>query len=1204
MGRRWWQHSSAALLLGAALALIGNLATSTVSVKAWWWPWLLWSLVLLLVFAAWFVEARRGLGGVPDDAVVARTVRDLAQRLLTSYEQQEWRHGVSQALPLRVRFRWAESSLPLGDIDRIVEAFLGLPRRQLIILGEPGAGKSVLALLLSRRLLSEQAGGDPVPLFLPISSWDPTTETVEDFVVRRLRLDHPRLFPTAQSARMLVTPLRTSSAGPPVQLVTPVLDGLDELPAERIPAAITKLRQFVSSGRALVVTCRSREYALITRDRPGDLEQAALIEIQPVAPEHVIEFLRRPKATSARWEPVFDLLRDDPDGVLATTLTTPLMAAMTRTAYREPHRDPAELTEFRTKTEITSQLIDRYMAAAYDPDAGEALHRYPPEKAIRWLGTLAYNAYEQGTRDLHWRTLPFAALHPRPVLVQLPLAAAGVLVLALLGFAAGSVHGAIAGTIIAALLWIRWKPLALEDEPKLWFVAIPVLALLTGLATGVALGSWWVGMVAGAAQGLAYTGLMLWRRPRAAALRVVVWWLLGVGAFASAAAWRDPEAVALWSMTAAGMLGGAALLSRFVWPWAVHRASHLTLAARGRLPLRLTRFMQDAYVRGVMRRSGAVWQFRHALINDRLAAPARRRVLFETASAGDLSAQRELAETADDAGDAEAVSAMLRRRVARRDDDAVIILAELLDRRGETSAALHLLRENARQCDGAPASQLASRLIERGDEDELRALAERGNIQALVHVYEAFVQRGDQAGADAVLLGALDNLPRRAALELAGHDAVGADLVKGRVGWVGSRRARRCRLIRRKRRRRGRVMDVLQFEQHLGALWYRARQGDMVAVEELAQVFRTGGDAIASTVHGTNGDRPVREALIELLLERDDDQALRRLEPHGDDVAVALGTMRAREGRNDEAIAFLRPVAPRLAEAAVCLAPLLTARGDADGAVIALRDHARSSDRAARELAELLVRRDDRAGAMAILRRWSVRDGLSAIRLAELHAERDEIREALEVLEQRVAREVPDYGSDPRDAAEYLFGFLRRRTDLVRLRAWAVRDRRALPHLAGLLNDLGDLDAAIAMLRPHANRFDGELAMLLYQRGDLDELRRLTRRGDAQVVGKYTQLLYEHGRGDEGDAFLRAWIERRDVHVDDEALAILVFEHGRDELAGRLVRSGRFHRYTAMRLVDQGFFDAAAALARLLGPFDAEYVLDELRRRGWGTVED
>jgi hypothetical protein len=49
-------------------------------------------------------------------------------------------------------------------------------------------------------------------------------------------------------------------------------------------------------------------------------------------------------------------------------------------------------------------------------------------------------------------------------------------------------------------------------------------------------------------------------------------------------------------------------------------AIHSWLAVRGRLPWRLMTFLQDAHDRGVLRRVGAVYEFRHALLRDRLAA--------------------------------------------------------------------------------------------------------------------------------------------------------------------------------------------------------------------------------------------------------------------------------------------------------------------------------------------------------------------------------------------------------------------------------------------------------------------------------------------------------------------------------------------------------------------------------------------------------
>ena len=47
------------------------------------------------------------------------------------------------------------------------------------------------------------------------------------------------------------------------------------------------------------------------------------------------------------------------------------------------------------------------------------------------------------------------------------------------------------------------------------------------------------------------------------------------------------------------------------------------LALRGRLPWRLLEFLDDAHRLGVLRQAGAVYQFRHALLQDHLAATSR-----------------------------------------------------------------------------------------------------------------------------------------------------------------------------------------------------------------------------------------------------------------------------------------------------------------------------------------------------------------------------------------------------------------------------------------------------------------------------------------------------------------------------------------------------------------------------------------------------
>jgi hypothetical protein len=82
----------------------------------------------------------------------------------------------------------------------------------------------------------------------------------------------------------------------------------------------------------------------------------------------------------------------------------------------------------------------------------------------------------------------------------------------------------------------------------------------------------------------------------------------------------------VWSPTTAlslGLVGGiggglAYVLSLTAWgQWVVFARVWLPLT--GKLPWGLPAFLDDAYRRGVLRRAGAVYQFRHARLQDHFA---------------------------------------------------------------------------------------------------------------------------------------------------------------------------------------------------------------------------------------------------------------------------------------------------------------------------------------------------------------------------------------------------------------------------------------------------------------------------------------------------------------------------------------------------------------------------------------------------------
>ena len=64
----------------------------------------------------------------------------------------------------------------------------------------------------------------------------------------------------------------------------------------------------------------------------------------------------------------------------------------------------------------------------------------------------------------------------------------------------------------------------------------------------------------------------------------------------------------------------AAIVVTDAWYTAI---SQVYLAVRHRLPLRLGRFLVDAHARHILRTVGPVYQFRHAMLQDRLAPPDR-----------------------------------------------------------------------------------------------------------------------------------------------------------------------------------------------------------------------------------------------------------------------------------------------------------------------------------------------------------------------------------------------------------------------------------------------------------------------------------------------------------------------------------------------------------------------------------------------------
>lgn len=340
-----------------------------------------------------FGGSRRRAGSVPvDDRLAGLRAKVAAQ----------WRHevgvrGLHQPRP--VRLRWRSTSRPvevsspreplrgaLGhDVtDRLpvahelVDAFGTDSRQQLVVLGAPGAGKTTLAILYTLAVAENK--DHPVPILLSIAGWRPWDpndaigEPIETWVTRRIADDHPELAVDADVLRQLWAGKR----------LLPVLDGLDEMPQPLLAHALADLDRSAGAGLDMVLTCRTAEYE--GGCAAGNvLAHAAVVDIEPVAVDDAAVYLtQRETAHSRRWNGVVELMRREPDGPVATALSTPLMISLVRQIYRDPASDPTEVTRFATSDAIGQHLLAHFLPSVY-PRERERV------RSTRWLSFLAHH---------------------------------------------------------------------------------------------------------------------------------------------------------------------------------------------------------------------------------------------------------------------------------------------------------------------------------------------------------------------------------------------------------------------------------------------------------------------------------------------------------------------------------------------------------------------------------------------------------------------------------------------------------------------------------------------------------------------------------------------------------------------------------------------------------------------------------------------
>ena len=176
-----------------------------------------------------------------------------------------------------------------GDVGDLAEMLRRTPTRRLVIVGAPGSGKTVSALLLTLDLLAVRSPEEPVPVLLSVASWDPH-EHLDGWLAGRLVEQYPLLADRQRYGEEALVHLVRAGR------ILPILDGLDELAAHRRPEAIAALNM-AAAGCPVVLTCRDDEYHAALGSAGMPLDGAAVVALEPVTAAAAATYLPAGRST-------------------------------------------------------------------------------------------------------------------------------------------------------------------------------------------------------------------------------------------------------------------------------------------------------------------------------------------------------------------------------------------------------------------------------------------------------------------------------------------------------------------------------------------------------------------------------------------------------------------------------------------------------------------------------------------------------------------------------------------------------------------------------------------------------------------------------------------------------------------------------------------------------------------------------------------
>jgi hypothetical protein len=372
----------ASVLLAAVLSVVTGIAAG--ALPSSWRPhlWLAWPATLVVAVAYALVEIRRtgelrsphgSFGGTAArtrllDRVDRIWVGGVLERSL--YQGARLELGLTRTVDAPHPWGLASAAPdtepePVPPGTALSDVFRTLDQAMLI-LGQPGSGKTTTMLELLRELLTQARADNnaSIPVFLPLASWAVSGEPIAQWILREV------------SERYGIPPGHVQSWLHGEQLL-PLLDGLDEVAAQRRQECVEAINAFRQEYGTvpIAVCCRTRDYQQFT----AGLSLYGTLSIQPLGPAQVERFLDR---GDGLFSGVLAALDSEPR--LWELAETPLALSIMILAFRD--QPSASDLERNVPGGLLDQLFAIYIKTML---AHRHLAGQPPTSTVRKLGFIA-----------------------------------------------------------------------------------------------------------------------------------------------------------------------------------------------------------------------------------------------------------------------------------------------------------------------------------------------------------------------------------------------------------------------------------------------------------------------------------------------------------------------------------------------------------------------------------------------------------------------------------------------------------------------------------------------------------------------------------------------------------------------------------------------------------------------------------------------